>query len=62
MINIQITKEEREAGIVQLAARLTALKELAKNRKDYDGMEEIVSAIKPIQSLFNKILNAEEEK
>jgi len=55
---IDITQEERNAGIIQLGQRIDYLNEELTSCKDPNRIKELVEFMKPIESLKSKLITA----
>ncbi|MGM7720640.1 hypothetical protein [Metabacillus sp. Hm71] len=58
MYVIELTKEEVDAGLIQIGARLDALKEIQKEEAKKENIKrvlEIEEFTKPIRSMYEKL-------
>lgn len=61
MIKLEFTKEEIDAGMIQLGARLDALKEIQKEEAKNENIERVLQmeeSMKPIRSMYDKLMAA----
>lgn len=61
MIKVEFSKEELDAAIIQVGARLDALKEIQKEEGKKENIKRVIEMeefMKPIRSFYDKIFNA----